>query len=124
MFQARKHDLLAGLLNLTRKKHLVENSIDLRLSDSPIVSLRTFPYLVEVEHKVQLADIAEELVQHFDEEVYSLQIREFVVVCVYTSAEEESSVTSVDDFRGAAEFDKVGLVFLVSRCNEAVYLDS
>jgi len=52
------------------------------------VVLHAIPYLVEVEDKIQFADIAEELVQHFDEEVYSLEICELVVVGVYTRAKE------------------------------------
>ena len=34
----------------------------------------TCSYLVEVEDQIQLADIAEELIQYLDEEVYSFQI--------------------------------------------------
>jgi hypothetical protein len=52
--------------------------------------------------------------------VNRLKIRKFVVVCIYTRAEEESSIPAVDDLRGAAEFDKVGLMFLVARGDKAV----
>jgi hypothetical protein len=54
-------------------------------------------HLVEVEDQIQLADIAEELIQHFHEEVNRLKIREFVVVRIYARAEEEPSIPAVDD---------------------------
>ena len=50
-----------------------------------------------------------------------LQIREFVVVGVDADAEEEPRVPPVDDFK-VAEFDEVGLVFLVAGGDEAVDL--
>lgn len=44
---------------------------------------------------------------------------ELVVVCVDAGAEEEASVAAIDDLV-VAEFDKVGLVLLVTRGDEAV----
>lgn len=57
MLEARQHDLLARLFDLSCQEHLVEDGVD----------------LVEVEDQVQLADIAKEGVQHLDEEVDSLE---------------------------------------------------
>jgi len=54
--------------------------------------------------------------------VYGLEIRELVIVGVDADAEEEAGVAAVDDFEGA-EFDEVGLVFLVAGRNEAVDLE-
>ena len=79
-------------------------------------------YLVKVEHQVQFTDIAKELIQHFHKEMYRFQVCELVVVRVYTRAEEQPSIAAVDDFRGAAELDEVGLVLLVARRDEAVDL--
>lgn len=52
--------------------------------------------------------------------MYRLQIRQLIIIRIDARAEEESSIASVNDFGGAAEFDKVGLVFLVAGCDEAV----
>lgn len=103
MFQPRQHDLLTRLLNLARQKDLVEDGVD----------------LVKVEDEVELADVAEEGVEHLDEEVDGLEEGELVVVCVDAGAEEEAGVAAVDDFV-VAELDKVGLVLLVARGDEAV----
>jgi len=54
--------------------------------------------------------------------VYGLEIRELVIVGVDADAEEEAGVAAVDDFEGA-EFDEVGLVFLVAGRDEAVDLE-
>lgn len=103
MLQPRQHDLLARLLNLPREEHLVQNSVD----------------LVKVEDEVQLADVAEEGVEHLDEEVDGLEEGELVVVCVDAGAKEEPGVAAVDDLV-VAELDKVGLVLLVAGRDEPV----
>jgi hypothetical protein len=103
MFQPRQHNLLTRLLNLARQKDLIQNGVD----------------LVKVEDEVQLADVAEEGVEHLDEEVDGLEERELVVVCVDAGAEEEAGVAAVDDLV-VAELDEVGLVLLVARGDEAV----
>ena len=54
--------------------------------------------------------------------MYRLKIRKFVVVRIYACAEEEASIPAVDDLRGAAEFDEVGLMFLVAWRDKAVNL--
>lgn len=78
-------------------------------------------HLVEIKHQVQLAHIPKKAIQHLHEEVYGLQIRQFVVVGVHANTEEQARVPPVDDFEGA-EFDEVGLVFLVAGGDEAVDL--
>ena len=79
-------------------------------------------YLVKVEHQVQFTHIAKELIQHLYKEMYRFQVRELVVIGVYARAEEQSGIAAVNHFRGAAELDEVGLVFLVARRDEAVDL--
>lgn len=78
-------------------------------------------HLVEIKHQIQLAHVPKKAIQHLDEEMYGLQIRELVVVGVDADAEEEARVAPVDDFQGA-EFDEVGLVLLVPGRDEAVDL--
>lgn len=82
MLQSRQHRLLTRFLNLPRKEHLIQNRI----------------HLVEVEDEIQLAHVSKERIQNLDEEVNSLEVRELVVVCVDTGAEEETGVSAVDDF--------------------------
>jgi hypothetical protein len=92
------------------------------LHPQPPVYAPRAAYLIKVEHQVQLAHIAKELIQHFHKEMYRFQVCELIVVGVYARAEEQSGIAAVDDFRGAAELDEVGLVFLVARRDEAVDL--
>ena len=106
MLQPRQHNLLTRLLDLARQEHLVQNGID----------------LVEIEYQIQLAHIAEKLIQDFDEKVDGFQVGELVVVGVDAGAEEEAGVAAVDDFAAAPELDEVGLVFLVARGDEPVDL--
>jgi hypothetical protein len=79
MLQPRKNHLLAGLLDLARKKHLVQDRIDLIRSPASAASTHARrgakANLVEIEHQVQLAHVAEELVQNLHEEVYRLEVR-------------------------------------------------
>lgn len=107
MLQPSQDNLLTRLFNLAGQKDLVQDGVD----------------LVKVEDEIELADIAEELVQDFDEEVNSFQIGELVVVRVDACAEEEAGVATVDEFRGAAELDKVGLVLLVAGGYQTVDLN-
>ena len=53
--------------------------------------------------------------------MYCFQIRQFIVIRIDAGAEEEACIPPVDDLV-VAELDKVGLVFLVSRGDEAVDL--
>ncbi|KAJ3579931.1 hypothetical protein NPX13_g634 [Xylaria arbuscula] len=106
MLEAREDDLLARLLDLAGEEDLVEDGVD----------------LVEVEDEVELADVAEEGVEHLDEEVDRLEVRELVVVGVDARAEEEARVPPVHDLV-VPELDEVGLVLLVPRRYEAVHLE-
>lgn len=54
--------------------------------------------------------------------MYSLQVRQFVIVRIDASTEEETGVSTVHDLGHVAELDKIGLVFLVSRRNETMHL--
>lgn len=97
--------MFARLLDLTRKKHLVEDGV----------------HLVEVEDQIQLADIAEKSIEDLDEEVDGLEEGQLVVIGVNARAEEEAGVPAVDDLV-VAELDEVGLVFLVARGYEPMDL--
>ena len=105
MLQSRQNNLLARLLNLARKEHLIQDGV----------------HLVEVEDQIQLAHVAEEGVEHLDEEVDGLEVGQLVVVGVDAGAEEEPRVAPVDDLVGA-ELDEVGLVLLVAGGYEPVDL--
>lgn len=52
-----------------------------------------------------------------------LQIRQLAIVCVHTNAEKEPGIPTVHNLGAALEFDKIGLVFLVSGSDEAVDLN-
>lgn len=97
--------LFTRFLNLAGEKDLVEDGVD----------------LVKVEDEVELGDVAEEGVEDLDEEVDGLEIGELIVVCVDADAKEEACVAAVDDLV-VAKLDKVGLVLLVARRDEAVNL--
>jgi hypothetical protein len=105
MLQPRQNNLLARLLNLARQKDLVQDGI----------------YFVKIKDEIQLADVAEEGIEHLDEEVNGLEVGEFRVVGVDAGAEEQARVPPVHDLV-VAELDKVGLVLLVARGHEAVDL--
>lgn len=105
VLQSGQNHLFARLLDLAGEEDLIENGID----------------LVEVEDKIELADVAEEGVEDLDEEVDGLEVGELVVVGVDAGAEEEPRVAAVDDL-AVAELDKVGLVLLVPGRDEAVHL--
>lgn len=51
-------------------------------------SLSTSAYLVKVEDQIQFAHIAEELIQHFDEEMDSLEVGQLVVIGIHADTEE------------------------------------
>ncbi len=54
-------------------------------------------YLVKIEHQIQLADIAEVMVQNLHKQVDRLEIRQLVVSHVNTHAEVKPSIPPVDD---------------------------
>jgi hypothetical protein len=49
---------------------------------------RSITYFVKVEDKIQLADITEELIQHFDKEMYGLQVGQLIVICINTDTKK------------------------------------
>ena len=71
-------------------------------------------YLIKIKHQIQFTNIPKKLIQHLNEEMYSLQIRELRIVRVDADAEEEPRVPPVDDLGRLSELDEVGLVFLVA----------
>ncbi|KYK59307.1 hypothetical protein DCS_00437 [Drechmeria coniospora] len=101
----RQNDLLARLLDLASQEDLVQDGVD----------------FVKVEYEIELADIAEEGVEHLDEEVDGLEKGELVVVGVDAGAEEEAGVATVDNLV-VAELDEIGLVLLVAGSDEPVDL--
>jgi hypothetical protein len=131
--QSRQNNLFIRLLDLTSQEHLVEYCIHLLSVSNPPVSLEplhsTLPFskrgltnLVEIKHQIQLTHIPKEGIQDLDKEMYSLQIRQLVIVRIDACAEEEASIAAVHNFGHVAELDKVGLVFLVARGDEAMDL--
>jgi hypothetical protein len=79
-------------------------------------------HLVEIEHQIQLAHIPKEGIQDLHKEMYGLQIRQFVVIRIDAGAEEQARIPSVHNLGHVSKLDKVGLVLLVSRGDEAVDL--
>jgi hypothetical protein len=79
-------------------------------------------HLVEVKDQIQLTNIPKERIQNLYEEMYCLQIRKLIIICVHTGAEEKSSIAAIDDLGGIPKFDEVGLVLLVARGDETVDL--
>lgn len=73
--------LLRGFLHLARQEELVQDHVD----------------LVEVEDQVQLAHIAEELVEQLDEEVDRLEVEQLVVIHIDAKGEEQPGITAVDE---------------------------
>ena len=54
--------------------------------------------------------------------MYSLQIRQLVIVGVHADAEEQTGVSTIDDLE-RAKLDEIGLVFLIPRGDQAVDLE-
>ena len=55
-------------------------------------------YLVKIKHQIQLTHIPEKAIQHLDEKMYRLQVRQLIVIGVDADAEEEARVSAVDNF--------------------------
>lgn len=124
MLQPRQHNLLTRLLNLPREEDLIQNRIDLfpvSVSPSPPFPPPGRTHLIKIKHQIQLTHVPEEAVEDLDEEVYGLEERELVVVCVDAGAEEQPRVAPVDDLV-RAELDEVALVLLVARRDQPVHL--
>ena len=56
--------------------------------------------LVEVEHQIQLADVAEVMVQDLHKQVDGLQVGQLIVCDVHAQAEVEARIPPVDDLVG------------------------
>ena len=75
---------------------------------------------MKVKDEIKLADIAKVLIQHHDEEVNSLKVRELIVSSVDAKGEEESRIPPVDDFV-RTKLDKIREL-VVARGDQAVHL--
>ena len=97
MLQSGQNNLLARLLDLASKEDFIENGVD----------------LVKVEYKVQFADIAEELIEYFDEKMDCFEICKLVIIGVYADAEEETRIPPVDNLGGRQILTNEGLTVSV-----------
>jgi hypothetical protein len=76
--------------------------------------------LIEVEDDVQLANIRKVRIQQLHEQVYTLQVTQFVILNVDGDGEEQSSVAAVDQFV-IVILDEIR-VFFVPGGHQAVHL--
>jgi hypothetical protein len=51
-----------------------------------------------------------------------LQIGKFIVICIDTGAKEKSGISTIDNLRSVAKLNKIRLMLLVSRRNQAMDL--
>ena len=58
---------------------------------------RQAAHLVEVEHKIELAHVAKELVEQLDKEMDRLEVEQLVVAHIDAQGEEEAGVPAVDE---------------------------
>lgn len=79
------------------------------------------PYLVKVENKIQFADVSKEAVQDLDKKVYSLQVCQLIVIGIDADAKEKARVSPVNNLQ-RTKFNEIGLMFLVSGCDQTVDL--
>jgi hypothetical protein len=104
------------------KPHLESHRPVVVISRSSPSAVSITAYLVKVEHQIQLTHVPEERIQYLHKEVYRLKVCELVVVCINACAEEETSVSAINNLGHVAKFDKVGLVLLIAGRDEAVDL--
>lgn len=64
------------------------------------------------------------MIQDLDKEMYSLEIGQLVIIRIDADAEEQARVSPVHHLGAALKLDEVGLVFLISRGDETVYLST
>ena len=64
----------------------------------PTDDMRPATYLVEVEDEVQLAHIAEVVIQDFHKQVDALQVCQLVVSHIHAHGKVQSRIPPVDDF--------------------------
>ena len=128
MSQSCQNNRLACLFDLTSQENLIQDSVNLQCLSFDIqmfIAVNHQPnetHLVEVEDQIKLAHVSEERIQNLDEEVYRLQVCQFVIVCVDACAEEQPSVSSVHYLGHISELNEIRLVLLVAGRNEAVDL--
>lgn len=77
-------------------------------------------HFVKVKHQIQLTHIPEKTIEHLDKEVNSFQIRQLIIIRVDADTKEQSRITPINNLE-RAEFDKVGLMLLISRRNQAMH---
>jgi len=56
--------------------------------------------------------------------MYRLKISQLVVVCIDAYTKEQTRIPPINNLCAALELHEVGLVFLVSRCDEAMDLEN
>lgn len=126
MLQPRKDDLLAGFLNLACKKDLVQDSVNLLIGILAAIPIKmtndSRTYLIEIKHQIQLTNIPKELVKNLHKEMYSLEIRQLVVVRIDTDTKEQPCISPIYHLGTAFELNEIGLVFLISGCNQTMDL--
>ena len=126
MLQPRKDDLLAGFLNLACKKDLVQDSVNLLIGILAAIPIKmtndSRTYLIEIKHQIQLTNIPKELVKNLHKEMYSLEIRQLVVICIDTDTKEQPCISPIYHLGTAFELNEIGLVFLIPGSNQTMDL--
>jgi hypothetical protein len=78
-------------------------------------------HLVEIKHQIQLTHIPKEAIQHLDKEVYSLEVRQLIIIRIHADAEEQPRIPPIHH-AVLPELHEIRLVLLVPRRDEAVHL--
>lgn len=77
-------------------------------------------HFVKVKHQIQRTNVPEKTIEHLDKEVNSFQIRQLIIIRVDADTKEQPRITPINNLE-RAEFDKVGLMLLISRRNQAMH---
>lgn len=77
-------------------------------------------HLVKIKDQVQLTHIPKKTIQHFDKEMNSFQIRQLIIIRVDADTKEEPRISPINNLE-RTEFDKVGLMLLIPRRNQAMH---
>lgn len=78
-------------------------------------------HLVEIKHQIQLTHIPKEAIQHLDKKVYSLEVRELIIIRIDAHAEEQPRISPIHH-AVLPELHEIRLVLLVPRRNQSVHL--
>ena len=101
---------LAGLTHFSSEEHFVHHSVHLNYNTSMWGNVQwglahfkqkltwIVAYLVEVKNKVQFANVAEILVENFDEIVNGFEISEIIIPYIHTDTKVEPSITPINNF--------------------------